>query len=254
MFLSEPGRTEYDLNFNLLGFHVRTHPFFFLMCLFLGRGLVGAPGVNTGVGVMMGVLVFFVSILIHELGHSLAHRRYGLGSRIVLYAMGGMAIPDSAGRRVGLNHTKSIIISLAGPVAGFLLGAVFIAIGTFVAGHLPRGRLMWFVPFFYVNTPEFMKYELLMAVINGFIIINIILNVLNLLPMFPLDGGRICRSSLEIIDQWDGARKSLMVSMATAVICGALCIKYENTLMALFCFYLAYQNYQELNPGMGRRW
>ena len=245
MFLSEPGRTEYDLNFDLLGFHVRTHPFFFLMCLFLGRGLVGAPGVNTGVGVLMGVLVFFVSILVHELGHSLAHRHYGMNSRIVLYAMGGMAIPDAVGRRVSLNHAKSIVISLAGPVAGFLLGVLFIAIGTFVAGHLPQGRMLWFVPFFYVNTPEF---------VNGFIIINIILNVLNLLPMFPLDGGRICRSTLEIVDQWNGARKSLMVSIATAVLCGVICLNYQNTIMALFCFYLAYQNYQELNPGIGRRW
>jgi Zn-dependent protease len=234
VFLSEPGRTEYDLNFDLLGFHVRTHPFFFLMCLFLGRGLVGAPGVNTGVGVLMGVLVFFVSILVHELGHSLAHRHYGMNSRIVLYAMGGMAIPDAVGRRVSLNHAKSIVISLAGPVAGFLLGVLFIAIGTFVAGHLPQGRMLWFVPFFYI--------------------INIILNVLNLLPMFPLDGGRICRSTLEIVDQWNGARKSLMVSIATAVLCGVICLNYQNTIMALFCFYLAYQNYQELNPGIGRRW
>ena len=203
MFLSEPGRTDYDLNFDFFGFHVRAHPFFFLMCLFLGRGLVWGPNLNTGVCVTMGVLVFFVSILIHELGHSLAHRRYGMGSRIVLYAMGGMAIPDSIGRRVSLNHQKSIIISLAGPVAGFLLGALFVAIGTLVVGHPPERRMMWFVPFFDVYTAEFLKYELLMAVINGFIIINIILNVLNLLPMFPLDGGRISLSTFEMFDHWN---------------------------------------------------
>jgi len=108
VFLSEPGRTEYDLNFNFLGFHVRAHPFFFLVCLFIGNNIVRAAGVNTGVGVLMGVLVFFVSILIHEIGHSLAHRRYGMGSRIVLYAMGGMAVGDidcrplTAGADVGL--------------------------------------------------------------------------------------------------------------------------------------------------------
>lgn len=254
MFLSEPTRTEYDLNFNFLGFHVRAHPFFFLVCLFIGNNIVYAPGVNTGVGVMMGIVVFFVSILIHEVGHSLAHRRYGMGSRIVLYAMGGMAIPDSAGRRVSLTHQKSIIISLAGPVAGFLLAVVCIALGTLIVGHLPGGRLLGFVPFFYQNTPEFLRYELLMAVINGFVLVNILLNLLNLLPIIPLDGGRISQSTFEIFDKWDGVRKSLMLSIATAVVCGVWCLKSESTLMAIFCFYLAYQNYQQLNPGAGRRW
>ena len=254
MFLSEPGRTEYDLNFDILGFHVRAHPFFFLMCLFIGRSLVNSPGVNTGVGVLMGVLVFFVSILVHELGHSLAHRRYGMGSRIVLYAMGGMAIPNSVGSRVSLTHQRSIIISLAGPVAGFLLAVVFIAIGTLIIGHLPEVRLLGFVPLFYPFSPEFQKYELLMAVVNGFIIVNVILNLLNLLPIIPLDGGQISRSTFELFDKWDGVRKSLMLSIATAVVCGVFCLKSNSTLMALFCFYLAYQNYQQLNPGMGRRW
>lgn len=254
MFLSEPTRTEYDLNFNFLGFHVRTHPFFFLMCLFIGNGIVSSSGVNTGVGVIMGVLVFFVSILIHELGHSLAHRRYGMGSRIVLYAMGGMAIPDSAGRRVSLTHQKSIIISLAGPVAGFLLAVVCIVVGTLIVGHLPQGRILGFIPVFDPRTPEFLRYELLMALINGFILVNILLNLLNLLPIIPLDGGRISQSTFEMFDKWDGVRKSLMLSIAVAVVCGMFCLKSESTLMAIFCFYLAYQNYQQLNPGMGRRW
>lgn len=254
MFLSEPGRTEYDLNFEFFGFHVRAHPLFFLVSLLFGHNLVYYPEINTGVGALMGVVVFFVSILIHELGHSLAHRHYGMGSRIVLYAMGGMAIPDSFGRRISLSHAKNIIISLAGPVAGLMLAVVFVGIGTLIAGHLPEGRMLWAVPFFYVNTPEFQKYEMLMAVINGFIIINVILNVLNLLPMFPLDGGRICRSTLEMFDKWEGVQKSLMVSMATAIICGVVCLKYSSNFMALFCFYLAWQNYQELKPGVGRRW
>ena len=138
MFLTEPPRTEYDLNFNFFGFHVRAHPFFFLVSLLFGRNLVWAPGINTGVAVTMGVVVFFVSILIHELGHSLAHRRYGFSSRIVLYAMGGMAIPDSRGRNVRISHLQSIVISLAGPVAGFLLAIVFILLGIDGGGACPR--------------------------------------------------------------------------------------------------------------------
>ena len=148
MFLTEPPRSEYDLNFNFLGFHVRAHPFFFLVSLLFGRNLVWAPGINTGVAVTMGVVVFFVSILVHELGHSLAHRRYGFSSRIVLYAMGGMAIPDSRGRNVRISHLQSIVISLAGPVAGFLLAIAFVFLGAMVVGHAPERLFLGFIPVF----------------------------------------------------------------------------------------------------------
>ena len=94
MFLSEPGRTSYDLEFSCFGFPVRVHPAFFIMPLLLGRGLI-TPEVNTGVGLVLVTAIFFVSILVHELGHALAFRYYGLPSRIVLYWMGGLAIPDS---------------------------------------------------------------------------------------------------------------------------------------------------------------
>jgi len=57
-----------------------------------------------------------------------------------------------------------------------------------------------------------------------------------------------------MFDQWGGSQKSLMLSIAVAVVCGMFCLKSKSTLMAFFCFYLAYQNYQQLNPGAGRRW
>ncbi|HSO11633.1 MAG TPA: hypothetical protein VLT51_04610, partial [Anaerolineales bacterium] len=83
-----PPPTQYDLRFSIAGIPVRVHPLFWLIALLLGSSgaLVEIP---------IWILVVFVSILVHELGHALAFRRYGIQSHIVLHAMGGLTIPES---------------------------------------------------------------------------------------------------------------------------------------------------------------
>ena len=100
MILGEPRPTRFDLNFSLMGFPVRVHPAFFILPLLLGAGFTGLAyqiGLNAGVILLVLAVVFFVSILVHELGHALAFRYYGYPCRIMLYWMGGLAIPDSGG-------------------------------------------------------------------------------------------------------------------------------------------------------------
>ena len=63
VFLAEPNQTPYDLHFSVLGFPVRVHPLFWLMGLIMGFGDV--------MSVFISIVVAFVSILIHELGHAL---------------------------------------------------------------------------------------------------------------------------------------------------------------------------------------
>ena len=127
MFLSEPGKTPYDLNFNLLGFPCRVHPAFFVLPVLFGAGL-GSGEINAGVGILLMAVVFFISILVHELGHALAFRYYNIPSRVVLYWMGGLAIPDSGGwrgaRSRALTPEQQIVVSGAGPAAGLLLALV----------------------------------------------------------------------------------------------------------------------------------
>ena len=251
MLLGEPGKTEFDFNFNFLGFDVRVHPGFFIISLLFGRGLVSGPEINTGVGVLMGIGIFFVSILVHELGHTLAFRHFGLHSRIVLHWMGGLAIPEQGiGRRQGrLNNYQAIVVSLAGPVAGLLLGFLLIAIAHTVGQDVPRFYLFGLMPIFFFD-----ERTLLLAVLQGGIIVNIILNILNLVPIFPLDGGQVSRNLFEIFDPRDGTRKSLMLSMGTAILCGVLGYTNQDIYIAIFCFYMAYQNYQMLNFSSQRPW
>ena len=63
------------------------------------------------------------SILIHELGHALAYARFGQPARVVLYHFGGLAIPESWGRRRHLPPAERFIVSAAGPLAQLLVAA-----------------------------------------------------------------------------------------------------------------------------------
>ena len=88
VLFQEPRQTPYDLKFSFLGFPVRVHPAFFIMPIILGQSifqLADMLGVNMGVTLMVLTVVFFISILVHELGHTLAFRYFGIDSRILLY-------------------------------------------------------------------------------------------------------------------------------------------------------------------------
>ena len=91
--LVEPQRTAYDLNFHFAGIPVRVHPLFWLAGLVLGSSAFQGP--DPGMTLLIWMAVFFVSILIHELGHSVVIRYFGQVPRIVLYMMGGLAITDA---------------------------------------------------------------------------------------------------------------------------------------------------------------
>ncbi len=103
MLLQEPPETPYDLRFQLLGFPVRVSWTFWLGAVVFGYEfarqidfIAMAAGLNSpGAGplLLLWILCLLVSILIHELGHALAFRQFGIQSSIVLYHFGGLAIP-----------------------------------------------------------------------------------------------------------------------------------------------------------------
>ena len=102
--------TRYDLNFSIFGFDVRVHPLFWVIGILLGYSAGSLERIA------IWIIVLFVSILIHELGHSFMMRRFGVDSFIILYHLGGLAVPRSA-RRAQLTWVENILISLAGPFA-----------------------------------------------------------------------------------------------------------------------------------------
>jgi Zn-dependent protease len=118
-------------------------------------------------------LLFFVSVLLHELAHSFVARRTGIGvSRITLFVFGGVAQVDEEPRQA----TDELAISLAGPAMSVALAVVF-GLGYLGAQHYP------------VLYP-------VGACLQRVAIANLALAVFNMIPGFPLDGGRVLRSLL----------------------------------------------------------
>lgn len=261
MFLSEPGRTGYDLTFPLFGFPIRVHPAFFIMPLLFGNGLI-PKDLNMGIGLLIVTVVFFVSILVHELGHSVAFRYYGIASRIVLYWMGGLAIPESSGggwsgKQKGgyLNSNQQIVVSLAGPIFGFLLAGVLCVIVYLIGGSIIINRLN-FIP---LPQPDLSGTVLsdsqpMFVLLWAGIIVNIVLNLFNLVPIYPLDGGQVARQVMIQMDPTDGARNSIYLSIAASVLIAVFAFSIKSTFMAFFFGFMAWSNYQTLQRFSGPRW
>ncbi len=177
MFSSIPQPTPFDLHWRMFGIDVRVHPFFWLMSVLLGWSWSG-PGLEY---LLMWVLCVFVSILIHEMGHVVMGRVFGSEGHILLYSFGGLAIGSSNLR----SRWQRIVVLFAGPGAQFILFGLILAFALVglpaasdLAGH---GRRM----------------PLLEAVVMMLLEINLLWPLLNLLPIFPLDGGQISREVLE---------------------------------------------------------
>jgi stage IV sporulation protein FB len=245
LFFQVPPPTRYDLRFNLAGFPVRVHPLFWLIAVLLGY--------SSGdiVQILVWVVVVFISILIHELGHALAFRRYGLSSQIVLHFAGGLTVPESTqwGSRwanVALGPNQNIFISLAGPGAGFLLAALVIVGVLLTGGSIITTRLLGFIPI-----PGFAVLPFGGNVLNIFVTallwVNIFWGIINLLPVFPLDGGNVTRNVLIQADPVDGVRKSLWVSVIAGALIALAAFFFLRSLYMAFLFgFLAFQSYQSL--------
>lgn len=242
MFLFQPPpSTRYDLRFNLAGIPVRVHPLFWLIAILLGSSS------NNIVQILIWVLVVFVSIVIHEMGHALAMSFYGQRSQIVLHFSGGLTIPEPVwwgGRyaNVALSPNQEILISLAGPFAGFLL-AGFVILATYFFGLIPLPAAA-FLP---------IGGGILSSFVTTLLRVNIFWGLINLLPVYPLDGGNVTRYFLLKADPWDGVRKSLWISVITgglAAVAGLLFL--QSVYMAILFGFLAFQSYQSLQSHAGR--
>ena len=132
-----------------------------------------------------GALLFFASVLAHELAHSLFAKSRGVPVRVItLFLFGGVSNierePDSPG--------SEFVMAILGPLTSFAVGAVLLVLASVITGR--AGGAM--------NNPEQLIQSLtpLTTVLYWVGVINIFLGMFNLVPGFPLDGGRVLRSAL----------------------------------------------------------
>lgn len=258
MMIAEPPLTAYDIHFKLFGFPVRISPFFWLAALILGlnaaRGMKGST-MSDKVGVfVIFAACMFISILVHELGHAFMIRRFGWGSRIILYHFGGLATTESPETYVPMHNEndsspwRKILISLAGPFAGFLLAGILIVILYFTVGFYfefsPSQIIDWEIPG--LLTPETIRLH---RIVWMLLALNIFWGLLNLLPVYPLDGGQIARELFTIKNPRKGIEYSLILSAvvgAGAAVIALVWKGWPGLFFGLMFGVLAFGSYQTL--------
>lgn len=243
-FFAPPPLTPYDLHFTLLGIPVRVHPLFWLMAILFGASSASIPKI------IVWVIVIFISILIHELGHSLAMRVYGQDSYIVLYLLGGLAVFKSTrwngrGGSAILTRFQEIEIALAGPLAGFFLAALIIALVTILNGSVSVNWLFGFIPLpeaRFANGGSLINSLLQMA-----LWVNVFWGYINLIPVYPLDGGQVARNLFLQANPVDGLANSLWLSVVSGALMAIIGVFFlGSTYMGLLFGILAFQSYQAL--------
>ncbi len=167
--------------FKMLGFEVRVDASWLLIAFLIAWSLaVGVfpnelPGLLAGTYWWMGIsgaLGLFGSIVIHEFSHSIVARHYGVPMKgITLFIFGGVAEMEEEPP----NPKTEFLMAIAGPLASVAIGGVFYAIGA-------AARTSWPIEF--------------LAVVGYLSSTNWLLAGFNMIPAFPLDGGRVFRAAL----------------------------------------------------------
>ncbi len=173
------------LRFRLGRIPIEVEPLFWLMAFVMGSNLRGPA-------IVLWVLVVFVSIMVHELGHALATIAFGARAKIKLHSMGGLTYPDRK-----LTRSQEVLMTLAGPFAGFALAAVAYAIP-------------WQFPAVIMSPNAFTLLSFIVSV-------NFWWGVMNLLPVPPLDGGHVALALA-------GPRRQYAVRVLAVIVAGLVVV------------------------------
>lgn len=225
----EPNRTAYDLNFSLLGVPVRVHPGFWLFSALFGWSFMqwGFEYLLIWIGCA------FVSVLIHELGHVWAGQLFGSPGHIILYGMGGLAVGSSDVR----GRWRRVIVYAAGPVAEFLYLAIILVV---LAARDPSRfeviveytKALFDLPFDWAVANLFFRNgdrpDLLNAALLALVFMNLFWAAVNLVPVWPLDGGRISREFFAWLVPGGGLRYSLGLSFLLGAVLAVHAVMAEN--------------------------
>lgn len=207
--------------------------FFFILLAVMFSWPYWSGGSNVGMSAGFVLVVgLFLSILLHELGHAWAGRWFGVGTKAIeINGLGGLCFFE---RSLPVGVLPRTVISLAGPFANLVLWQAFD---------------------FAADTSSGAGGGLLGLVLNQLAYANLLLLIFNLLPAFPLDGGKVLEAWLAPVL---GAAWSVRV-VAVLGLCVAAWLAYSAFPASLFMLLLAVligmQNWQMLQAvgGFGRR-
>lgn len=180
------------------GINLYLHATFLLMMAILALSQYGLEAV-------LLVSALFGCVLLHELGHALMARRFGIPTEdITLYPIGGVARLHRMPRAPG----AELLIALAGPAVNVVLAAVLFLLAGLVSVFLPT-----------------LTAEVVGAILHDLLLVNLLLAGFNLIPIFPMDGGRVLRALLSSrIGRLRATEIAAAIGQGLAILAGVGCL------------------------------
>ncbi len=188
-----------DLSFSIFRIRVRVQLWFLVLGVIIGT----SSGFHDPASIVVFCGIVFFSVLAHELGHAFTGRAFGLAPAITLHAMGGLTSWEKS-RNIGPG--RSLVISLAGPAVGLVLGIGMLVFGLVL---LP------------MVAPDYHAPPVAVRLFEAAVYVNIVWSLFNLAPVVPLDGGNAFRSFWALTKLGDADIVARVVSIPVALAIGA---------------------------------
>ena len=201
------------------GIDVYIHATFPLLLLWFGYAAWAQTGSVAGVvNALSLILLLFLCVLLHEYGHALAARRYGIGTRhITLLPIGGLALLEAMPK----DPRQELVVALAGPAVNVVIAAVVYVL---ILMRARPGAIFTLDP-------------VGMGLLQGLLAANMLLAIFNMLPAFPMDGGRVLRAVLALrMDRVRATRLAATVGQVLAVGLGILGLMGNPFLILIAAF------------------
>jgi Zn-dependent protease len=204
--------------FRVAGVPVRFHFTFWIGLVWLV--FVGVGGQQSVAGSAIYVVALFASVLLHEAGHALVAHRYGIGTaEIVMLPLGGLARLERQPR-----PAEEFWVALAGPMVNFLVGGALLGLA------YAQGQRVQLEDWSRATDAN---------LVSRLAIANLILSFFNLLPAFPMDGGRVVRSLLAARRPVDEAtRITARIGTGMAALVALYGVLSANFLLVFFAFFM----------------
>jgi Zn-dependent protease/predicted transcriptional regulator len=213
----------------IFGIDIKVHLTFLLILVWGALNYGGSAGPLYGVVV---TIALFVLVLLHELGHGLAARQFGIAVRdIVLLPIGGVARLE----RMPEKPIQELVVALAGPAVNAILAVLLFPVvaGLAIFESMPLTMRVF-------TQPGLLG---LMVFLLG---ANISLLVFNMIPAFPLDGGRVFRALLAFFTSYEQAtRAAVIIGRVLALGLGLLAIFSQQIFLAVIALFIFMAGGQE---------
>ncbi len=204
--------------FRVAGIDVKVHVTFLLLLAFFGVVYYSQGGTSAAVEGVVFILLLFGCVLLHEFGHALAAKGYGIHTPdITLLPIGGVARLE----RMPDKPFQELVVALAGPLVNVVIAAgLFLVMG----GRGDFARL---------TQIEAADVDMVMKLFS----INLMLVVFNMIPAFPMDGGRVLRALLASRMNYARATQiAATIGQGFAVVFGLIGILYNPFLLFIAVF------------------